>query len=161
MDAQVLSQILQLLQPTYTIVPLVPNQPNVPRLDLSNLGQPNQDPIRYRQEVHTPPPRLHVDRWETAVMIQVEIDGDVRRIKWFGDLQLAWMSVRDFVANHPDDTWTLRPFETTARTMKQRWEADRGDEGFVIAKADGVKFRAFYEPEENDAVRQMPSSQSW
>ncbi len=164
MDAQILNQILQLLQPSYTIVPLQPNQsaPNVPRLDLSVLGQPNQDPIHQREEVHTPPPLLPVDQWHTAVSVQVEIDGDVRRIKWFGDLQLAYMSVNDFVKEHPDESWTLRTFQQTARIMKERWESHRGEEGFVIAKADGVKFRAFYEPEENEAVRQnSTSSQPW
>jgi hypothetical protein len=163
MNAQVLNQILQLLQPTYTIVPLQPNPPIVPRLDLSGLNnQPSQDPIHQREEVHTPPPLLHADQWNTAVSVQVEIDGDVRRIKWFGDLQLAYISVKDFVRQHPDNDWTLRTFQQTARIMKERWEARRGDEGFIIAKTDGVKFRAFYEPEENDAVRQQPSGNlSW
>ena len=165
MDAQVLNQILQLLQPTYTIVPLQPNQPapNVPRLNLNALNnQPIQDPIHMREEVHTPPPLLPVDQWHTAVSVQVEIDGDVRRIKWFGDLQLAYMSVNDFVREHPDESWTLRTFQQTARIMKERWLNHRGEEGFVIAKADGVKFRAFYEPEENEAVRQSStSSQPW
>ena len=156
MDAQVLNRILQVLQP------LAQNPPNVPRLDLSNLGQPVQDPIHMREEVHTPPPLLPADQWHTAVSVQVEIDGDVRRIKWFGDLQLAYMSVNDFVKEHPDESWSLRTFQQTARIMKERWEAHRGDEGFLIAKADGVKFRAFYEPEENEAVRQSStSSQPW
>jgi hypothetical protein len=174
MDAQVLNQILQLLQPTYTIVPLQPNPPIVPRIDLSGLNnQPNPpagprldmsalNQPSQREEVHTPPPLLHADQWHTAVSVQVEIDGDVRRIKWFGDLQLAYMSVNDFVRQHPDDNWTLRTFQQTVRIMKERWEAHRGDEGFVIAKTDGVKFRAFYEPEENESVRQQPSSNlSW
>jgi hypothetical protein len=157
MNAQILNQILQLLQPSYTIVPLQPNPPIVPRLDMSALNQPSQV-----EEVHTPQPRLHADQWNTAVSVQVEIDGDVRRIKWFGDLQLAYMSVNDFVRQHPDDNWTLRTFQQTVRIMNERWEADRGDEGFIIAKTDGVKFRAFYEPEENDAVRQQPSGNlSW
>jgi hypothetical protein len=157
MDAQILNQILQLLQPTYTIVPLQPNQPIVPRLDMSALNQPIQN-----EEPETPLPLLPVDQWHTAVSVQVEIDGDVRRIKWFGDLQLAYMSVNDFVKEHPDESWTLRTFQQTARIMKERWESHRGEEGFVIAKADGVKFRAFYEPEENEAVRQnSTSSQPW
>ena len=154
MDPQVLNQILQLLQPTYTIVP---QQPNIPNLDLSSLRHqtiPN--------EPETPPPLLPVDQWNTAVSVQVEIDGDVRRIKWFTDLQLAWMSVKDFVREHPDESWTLRTFRQTARIMKERWETYRGDEGFVIAKTEGIKFRAFYEPEENETVRQNSnSSQSW
>ena len=163
MDAHVLNQILQLLQPTYTIVPLQPNVPVVPRLNLNALNnQPNQDPIHQREEVHTPPPLEHVDQWHTAVSVQVEIDGDVRRIKWFPDLQLAYMSVNDFVRQHSDESWTLRTFQQTVRIMNERWEARRGDEGFIIAKADGVKFRAFYEPEENDAVRQQSSANlSW
>jgi hypothetical protein len=161
MDAQTLTQILQLLQPTYTIVPLNPNQPIVPRLDLSTLGQPSQDPIHQREEVHTPPPHVHADQWHTAVSVQVEIDGDVRRIKWFSDLQLAWMSVDDFVRGHPDEDWTLRTFRQTVRIMNERWETHRGEEGFLIAKADGVKFRAFYEPEENEAMRQHSNSQPW
>jgi hypothetical protein len=162
MDAQVLSQILQLLQPTYTIVPLQPNPPNVPRLNLSNLGQPSQDPIHQREEVHTPPPLLPVDQWNTAVSVQVEIDGDVRRIKWFSDLQLAWMSVDNFVREHPENDWTLRTFRQTVRIMNERWAEHRGDDGFLIAKADGVKFRAFYEPEDNETVRQSStSSQRW
>ena len=157
MNAQVLNQILQLLQPTYTIVPLQPNPPIVPRLDLSALNQPSQV-----EEVHTPEPLLPVDQWNTAVSVQVEIDGDVRRIKWFSDLQLAYISVNDFVREHPDESWTLRTFQQTARIMKERWETHRGDEGFVIAKADGIKFRAFYEPEENESVRQNSnSSQPW
>lgn len=175
MDAQLLNHIIQLLQPTYAVVPATnavplfdlsalnnqPNPPIVPTLDLSNLGQPNQDPIHQREEVQTPPPLQHVDQWYTAVSVQVEIDGDIRRVKWFSDLQLAYISVSDFVREHPDDNWTLRTFQQTARIMKERWEADRGDEGFIIAKTDGVKFRAFYEPEENESVRQQPSSQSW
>jgi hypothetical protein len=173
MDAQLLNHIIQLIQPTYTIVPLQPNQPAiplfdlsglnnqpnppiVPRLDMSALNQPNQV-----EEVHTPQPRLHADQWYTAVSVQVEIDGDVRRIKWFTDLQLAYLSVKDFVREHPDDNWTLRTFQQTVRIMNERWVADRGDEGFLIAKAEGVKFRAFYEPEENESVRRQPSSQSW
>jgi hypothetical protein len=71
------------------------------------------------------------------------------------------MSVNDFVRRHSDESWTLRTFQQTVRIMKERWEERRGDEGFIIAKTDGVKFRAFYEPEENDAVRARPSSQSW
>jgi hypothetical protein len=175
MDAQLLNHIIQLLQPTYTIVPLQPNQPAIPLFDLSGLGQPSQPnpPVVPRldmsalnqpnqaEEVHTPQPRLHADQWNTAVSVQVEIDGDVRRIKWFTDLQLAYLSVKDFVGEHPDDSWTLRTFQQTVRIMNERWEADRGDEGFIIAKAEGVKFRAFYEPEENESVRRQPSSQSW
>ncbi len=157
MDAQLLNHIIQLLQPTYTIVPLQPNPPIVPRLDMSALNQSSQV-----EEVHTPQPRLHADQWNTAVSVQVEIDGDVRRIKWFTDLQLAYISVKDFVRQHSDDSWTLRTFQQTVRIMNERWEADRGDEGFLIAKAEGVKFRAFYEPEENDAVRQQSSANlSW
>ena len=159
MNAQLLNHILQILQPPQPLFDLSglvnhPNPPIVPSLDLSNLGQPSQV-----QEVQ---PRLHADQWNTAVSVQVEIDGDVRRIKWFTDLQLAYISVKDFVAEHPDDNWTLRTFEQTARIMKERWEADRGDEGFVIAKTDGVKFRAFYEPEENESIhRQTNATSSW
>ena len=151
---QILTQILQQLQPTYTVVP---QQPVVPTLDLSSLGQ---QPIQ-NEEPETPPPLLPVDQWYTAVSVQVEIDGDVRRIKWFGDLQLAYMSVSDFVKEHPDESWTLRTFQQTARIMKERWLNHRGDDGFVIAKADGVKFRAFYEPEETEAVHQHSNNQPW
>lgn len=156
MDPQVLNQLLtQILQ---DLQPLAQNPPIVPSLDLSNLGQPNQQ----SEEVHTPPPLLPVDQWHTAVSVQVEIDGDFRRIKWFSDLQLAWMSVNDFVRENPDESWTLRTFQQTARIMKERWLNHRGDEGFVIAKTDGIKFRAFYEPEENESVRQNSiSSQPW
>jgi len=174
MDAQILNQILQLLQPSYTIVPLQPSQPIVPRFDLSGLNNQPNPPVVPRldmsalnqaiqvEEVHTPQPRLHADQWNTAVSVQVEIDGDVRRIKWFTDLQLAYISVKDFVRQHSDDSWTLRTFQQTVRIMNERWEADRGDEGFLIAKAEGVKFRAFYEPEENESVRQQHSANlSW
>lgn len=170
MDAQLLNHIIQLLQPAYTVVPLQPNQPAIPLFDLSGLANQPSQPIvpqldlsALNQPSHAEEdqPRLHADQWYTAVSVQVEIDGDVRRIKWFTDLQLAYLSVKDFVAEHPDDNWTLRTFQQTVRIMNERWEADRGDEGFIIAKAEGVKFRAFYEPEENESVRRQPSSQPW
>lgn len=160
MDSHILSQILQSIEPIYAVPPLTPNPPFVPALNLSFISQPNNDPIHQREEVQTPPPLLHVDQWHTVVSVQVEIDGDIRRIKWFSDLQNAWMSVENFVRKHPDEDWTLRTFQKTARIMKDRWYAHRGEDGFIIAKADGVKFRAFYEPEENDAMRQY-FNQSW
>lgn len=142
-----LSQILQHLQPSYTLVPI-------------QAPQPPQDPIHLREEAQTPPPRVHVDRWHTAVAVHVEIDGELRRMKWFSDLQSAWMSVRDFVNRNPSPEWKLRTFERTAALMDRRWEDGRGEDGLLIAKLDDVKFRAYYEPEENDTIHSSQSS-SW
>ena len=168
MDAHILNQILETIQPTRPIVPSLnlgllpqPNLPIVPALNLSLLPQPIQDPIHQREEVQTPPPLLPVDQWHTVVSVQVEIDGNIRRVKWFSDLQNAWMSVSSFVQDHPNENWTLATFQQTARIMKDRWYAHRGEDGFTIAKTEGIKFRAFYEPEENEAMRQHFNIQSW
>lgn len=116
---------------------------------------PQFDPIQQREEVQTPPPRPHADRWHTPVCVEVIINGNIRRIKWFSDLQMAWIYVHKIVFQTPNEDWVIKSFERTARTMDVRWQDGRGDLGYVIAKCKDVKFRAFYDPEE-DSPSSLP-----
>jgi hypothetical protein len=115
------------------------------------------DHIQRREEVQTPPPRQHANRWNTPVSLEVIENGYIRKIRWFSDLQMAWIYVQKSVTKNTNQTWNLRSFERTANAMDERWEDGRGDLGYVIAKSRRCKFRVFYEPDEE--VSPPPISQ--
>ena len=111
-----------------------------------------------REEVQTPPPterpprREEVSRFYTASSVEYSVDGVIREIKWFTDIQMGYLWIIDKIRQTSDmDDWDIRDFEEVANRLEERWY--EGKDGLIVAKMDECKFRIFYNPEETEAIR--------
>jgi hypothetical protein len=111
-----------------------------------------------RERVRTPSPRApqprreEVNRYHTATSVEYSVDDTIREIKWFTDIQMAYIWILEKIRErHESDQWTIRSFEETANRLEERWY--EGKDGLVVAKMDEYKFRVYYNPEENEAIR--------
>jgi hypothetical protein len=118
-----------------------------------------------QQELSTPPraqeqPEQDVDpfsldanRYYTTVSVEVSINDRVRRIRWFSDLQLAYLWVMSDIRNYLEESWTTRNFIDFANQMDRRWQ-ERRPNGHIVALSDRMEYRAFYEPTINSSLIQ-------
>lgn len=111
-----------------------------------------------REEVQTPPPterpprREEVSRFYTASSVEYIVDSEIREVKWFTDIQMAYLWIMEKINRISDmQDWTIRSFEETADRLEERWY--EGKDGLVVAKLEECKFRIFYNPEETEAIR--------
>jgi hypothetical protein len=79
----------------------------------------------------------------------------MRNVKWFSDLQMAYIYVQDIVNDDENEEhdWIIADFHETADMMDTRWR--EGEEGLPIARCDDTRtvFIAYYEPSETTAAR--------
>ncbi len=103
------------------------------------------------EDPKTPPPKLKVDKSNTAVMLEIYKRDRLKDTKWFQNLEMAWVYVYNQI-DMSSDSWVLNTIETVANHLKKRW--DEGLEGLTIAVYDKYKYKVFYQPEENDAIQE-------
>lgn len=84
------------------------------------------------------------NRWHTTVSVEIYIHDRMRYIKWFSDLQMAYLWVNGHVRtlNEPFDM--ENNFVRFADRMDQRW-TERQD-GCTLATNSQYKYRVYYEP---------------
>jgi hypothetical protein len=99
----------------------------------------------------TPPPKLKVDQWNTAVMLEIYKRDRLKDTKWFQNLEMAWVYVYNQI-DMSSDSWVLNTIETVTNHLKKRW--DDGLEGLTLAVYDKYKYKVFYQPEENEAIQE-------
>ncbi len=90
------------------------------------------------------PPIPIPNRYHTTVCVEYVIDDDVRHIKWFSDIQMAWIWIREQVNRRDDrEEWDVSPFLATADAMDREWRRNRG---VTVADCDGYEYCTYYEP---------------
>ena len=101
------------------------------------------------QDVPNTPPQPDANRYHTVVSVEYCVDGDVRLIKWFSDIQMAWIWISGQVRERHGENWDIAPFLTTANAMERQWRQGFGDDGFCVADSDGYEYITYYEPTVN------------
>ena len=100
-----------------------------------------------------PNPRVNMPRRYGTVAIHYMYEDDVRMIKWFSDIQMAWMWIRQRVNTvHRDEWWDMNPFLTCVYDMDRQWNVGDGDDGKALAEnaiaSDyEAEYRAYYKPD--------------
>jgi len=103
-------------------------------------NQPIQ-PIQPRQFNET------VNRYTTTVSIEVYQNGILRYIKWFSDLQMAYIWCMNQLVLYPDQEWDYdSDFLEFATFMDRRYRAMGLNGGYTVAESTRYKYRAYYEP---------------
>ena len=74
---------------------------------------------------------------------------EVRLIKWFSDIQMAWIWINQEVARRDGEEWEITPFLETADQMDIAWRRGFGEQGITVAEDDGYEYIAYYEPTVN------------
>jgi hypothetical protein len=131
---------------------------NGPERRQITIQRPSRQREQSREEVrtpprnHRPPRREEVSRFYTASSVEYSVDGIVREIKWFTDIQMGYIWILDKIRQTSDiDEWDVRDFEEVADRLEERWY--EGKDGLIVAKLDECKFRIYYNPEETEAIR--------
>ena len=99
-------------------------------------------PIRLSIDTSLPIP----SRYSTVVSVEYYINDDVRHIKWFSDIQMAWIWINHQVRQYHGEEWEVCPFLTIADSMDYEWRQGNGHHGMVVAYREGYEYAAYYEP---------------
>lgn len=99
-------------------------------------------PIRLSVDTSLPIP----SRYHTVVSVEYVMYNEVRRIKWFSDIQMAWIWINQEVERRHEEEWEITPFLTVADQMDRDWRRGFGEEGVCVAEDDGYEYIAYYEP---------------
>ena len=86
------------------------------------------------------------NRWYTTVSVEIYINNRLRYIKWFSDLQMAyiWVTMQERVHNEP--LTYNRNFVEFADAMDRRWQI-RPNESCTMATSNSYKYKLTYEPD--------------
>ena len=86
------------------------------------------------------------NRWHTTVSVEVYINRRMRYIKWFSDLQMAylWVASQERVINEP--LAYNHNFVEFADAFDRRWQ-ERPTEGSTMATSSTYRYRLYYEPD--------------
>jgi len=112
--------------------------PQTPRLIFQEpINQPSQETIL----------NPHANRYNTTVSVETILNSEVRNLKWFTDLQMAYLWSIEQVKLQPNEEWLINDsFLDFASTMDRRWQ--RGStNGVCIARCSSIEYRAYYEPD--------------
>ena len=92
---------------------------------------------------------LDANRYTTSVCIEVMESNIIRKVKWFSDLQMAYLWCINKIHSYPDEHWErIFSFQEFADNMDRRWR--RGNtNGYPIAYSSRVEYRAYYDPTVN------------
>ncbi len=101
---------------------------------------------------NAPSPRVNMPRRYGTVAVHYVHNCDVRMIKWFSDIQMAWMWVRQRVNTVHRDTWAMNPFLTCVYGMDRQWNVGDGEDGKALAEnmdtfVYEAEYRAYYKPD--------------
>lgn len=118
------------------------NVPNTTVNEIINAVQPlpqeDSSPPSEPTETQTP------DRWHTPVSITHTLNGRITNVRYFTDLQMAYLYVKQQTQLLNDMDWDLSSFSETCSEMDRRWQ--RNQTGYTIALGEGCRFKAHYEP---------------
>lgn len=86
------------------------------------------------------------NRWYTTVSVEIYINRQMRYIKWFSDIQMAyiWVASQERVINEP--LTYNRNFVEFADAFDRRWQ-QRPNEGCTMATSSTYRYRLTYEPD--------------
>ncbi len=86
------------------------------------------------------------NRWYTTVSVEIYINNRLRYIKWFSDLQMAyiWVTIQERVNNEP--LTYNRNFVEFADAFDRRWQ-QRPNEGCTMATSSTYRYKLTYEPD--------------
>jgi len=90
--------------------------------------------------------RPTANRYYTEVYVEVYEEGNLRRLMWFSDLQLAHIWCMDQVKSHPDEHWDVlhSSFVEFADAMDRRWRQIQ--QGKSVARSYNYEWILHYEP---------------
>jgi len=92
-----------------------------------------------------------VNRYYTRASAEVIIDQQIIRIKWFSDLQLAYMWCIEQMKQLPEEEWEeYKSFPEFATMMDNRWACVQGRCECTLLRSESYVFKIWYEP--NDEV---------
>jgi hypothetical protein len=119
-----------------------PQRPSNPPLQVQ-IPQISQNPQQLFDESINHP---SANRYNTTVSVETIVNSDVRNLKWFTDLQMAYLWCIEQTKLQSNEEWLINDsFIDFANTMDRRWQ--RGSTiGVCIAKSSSIEYRAYYEP---------------
>jgi hypothetical protein len=85
------------------------------------------------------------NRWYTTISVEIYDRRQLRYIKWFSDLQMAYLWVKDHLRTFNEPFTMENDFIRFADRMDQRW-TQRHD-GCTLASNSRYKYRVYYEPD--------------
>ncbi len=85
------------------------------------------------------------NRWYTTVSVEIYINERMRYIKWFSDLQMAYLWVKEHIRTVNEPFTMENDFVRFAERMDQRWSERR--DGCTLASNARYKYRVYYEPD--------------
>jgi len=91
-----------------------------------------------------------VDQYNTPVVVEVYMDGQLRNVKCHSDLQIAWFwcfEEADRIQNGPWYT-NFNSMQQLAAKMNRRWRQDRRG-GIRVFYSQTCDMVVFYEPSED------------
>ena len=125
-------------------------------LSYLNMASTNQTSTRTSSSVVVPPliipPRLNnpsqltVNRYQTVVSVEVYNGDNLRQIKWFSDIQMAWIWIKDQTLLLETVEWDITSFIPCADEMDSQWRYGHGENGICVATGGQYEFMAYYEP---------------
>ena len=120
--------------PSQQYIPQISQNPQ--QLFDESINQPSQETIL----------NPHANRYNTTVSVETIVNSDVRNLKWFTDLQMAYLWSIEQTKLQPNEDWIINDsFVDFANTMDRRWQ--RGNtNGASIARSISIEYRAYYEP---------------
>lgn len=85
------------------------------------------------------------NRYNTVVTVEVYHEDALCRIKWFSDIQMAWIWVKDHTMDASMVEWDITSFIPCADAMDAQWRRGEGANGMCIAMGGQYEFIAYYE----------------
>jgi len=106
-----------------------------------------------------------VNRYTTEVSVELYVRTVLRRIRWFSDLQLAYIwciSEKELLDDDfPPIVWSpVKPFLEFADLMDRRWAQVGARCGCTLLYSDIYRYKVCYEPPENVHNEQSEQSES-
>jgi hypothetical protein len=86
------------------------------------------------------------NRWHTTVSVEIYINGRLRYIKWFSDLQMAYLWVVGQERVHNEPLTYTHNFVEFADRMDRRWQ-EHPNQTCTVASSATYKYKAAYEPD--------------
>lgn len=102
-------------------------------------------PLRFNLN-NTPEPPIP-NRYDTVVAVEAYNNEDLHLIKWFSDIQMAWIWIKNQTELiQTVDDWDVTGFITCADSMDTNWRNGYGENGYCVVTGDPFEFIAYYKP---------------
>ena len=105
-----------------------------------------QQEVQELQEVQEP--MQAPNRWSTPVSVKCQT-GPINQVtntyRYFTDIQMAYIWIKDQTRRSDDSNWTLATFFETCDGMDREWQSTHTSD-YVVAYSENTSFTAEYEP---------------